>query len=321
VNVTVALEGRLASPRVSLRSDPPYSKLEIVNLIAAGDSQNPSTRLALGGSAATLLAGRLSRGVGSLGLDQVSIQPELVAREGELETGARFTFGKRLSRRVNLVYSLSLQDPEGRFVQVEVAPWRDVALSVRRTDQGSFTYGAGQRFRFGGARPTAEAGEQRVRVTEVRMEGDQPLEPDQMRAKIRTSAGDRRTAWDLQDDADRLRAHLVERGYLEAEVAARFDSQAAVFTVRSGSRYRWRVDGMDEPPDLTRVIRSSLFEEEALDRGRARLLEELRRRGHLRAAVETQTIAGDPNCQLMRALIFRKALESFHKAQQRQLFD
>ena len=211
VNVTVGLEGRLNSPRFSLRSDPSYSRLEIVNLIAAGDSQNPSTRLALGGSAASLLAGRLTRSFGSLGLDQVSIQPELVTREGEVETGARFTFGKRLSPRVNLIYSLSLQDPEGRFVQVEVSPGRDVALSVRRTDAGSFTYGAGQRFRFGGTRSSTEVTEQRVQVAEVRLEGAPPLEPE-LRAEMRTSPGDRRTVWDLQDDADRLRGRLSNAG-------------------------------------------------------------------------------------------------------------
>jgi len=293
VDVTVGLEGRLSAPRFTLRSDPAYSRLEIVNLIAAGDSQNPSTRLALSGSAATVLAGRLSRTVGSLGLDQVSIQPELVTREGEVETGARFTFGKRLSPRVNLIYSLSLQDPEGRFIQLEVTPWRDVSLSVRRTDQGSFTYGAGQRFYFGGTRSRAQAAEQRVEVTQVQLQGDLPKDQP-WRSALRTKVGDHKTVWDLQDDADRLRGRLEEQGYLEAEVSARFEGQTAVFHVSSGSRYQWRVDGMDTPPDLTRTIRSSLFAEEALDLGRSRLLTELRSRGHLRAGVQARTEAGDP---------------------------
>jgi outer membrane protein insertion porin family len=253
----------------------------------------------VGGSAAAFLAGRLTRSLGGLGLDQVSIQPELVTREGEVETGARFTFGKRLSPRVNLVYSLSLQDPEGRFIQVEVSPGRAVALSVRRTDAGSFTYGAGQRFRFGGFQSRADATDERVRVREVRLEGDLPKDAGQLRTQLHTGPGDRKTVWDLQDDADRLRGRLLERGYLEAEVSARFEGQAAVFTVRSGSQYRWRVSGMDNPPDLTRTIRSSLFEEEALDLGRALLLTELRRRGHLRAAVQAHVVAGDT-----RTLVF-----------------
>jgi len=291
VDVTVGLEGRMLSPRFTLRSQPAYSRAEILSLIASGDSQNPNARLAVAGPAAALLAGRLTRGVRGLGLgiDEVTIQPELVAKEGTVETGARFTFGKRLSSRVNLVYSLSLQDPEGRFVQVEGTPGRELTLSVRRTDEGLFQYGAGQRFRFGGGTgKRAEADEQRVRVVEVRLEGDRPLEPEDLRSVIKTDVGDRKTAWDLQDDADRLRERLVARGYLEAEVGGRFDGQAAVFTVRSGAKYDWTVEGMDGAPDLTRVVRSSLFEEEALERGRARLLETLRGRGHLRARVEAR---------------------------------
>jgi outer membrane protein insertion porin family len=300
VSVTVGLEGSLSAPRVTLRSDPAYSKLEIVNLIATGDSQNPSTRAALAGPAATLLAGRLTQSVGTgIGLDEVSIRPELVAREGGVETGARFTFGKRLSRKVNLIYSLSLQDPEARFFEVALSPGRDVALTVRRHDDGSFAYGAGQRLRFGGTRAPEAATEQRVRVAEVRLDGDRPLEPRELAGILRTRAGDRKTVWDLQDDADRLRERLVERGYLEAEVAARLEGQVAVFTVRAGDRYRWRVEGMTHPPDLAETIRSSLFEEEALDRGRARLLEVLHGRGHLRAQVATRAQADQG-----RALVF-----------------
>jgi outer membrane protein assembly factor BamA/autotransporter translocation and assembly factor TamB len=289
VNVTVGLEGRMLSPRLTLRSEPVYSRVEIVSLIATGDSQNPNARLAVGGPAAALLAGRLTRSLRGLGLDEVNIQPELVAKEGQVETGARFTFGKRLTSRANLVYSMSLQDPEGRFIQVEGTPRRDLALSVRRTDEGLFTYGAGQRFHFGGGPGTrAETYEQRVRVVEVRMEGDRPLEPADLRSAIKTEAGDRKTAWDLQDDADRLRERLVERGFLEAEVGGRFEGQVAIFTIRSGARYEYAVSGMDGPPDLSGVVRSSLFEEEALERGRARLLKTLRGRGHLRAHVEAR---------------------------------
>jgi outer membrane protein insertion porin family len=287
--VTVGLQGRMFSPQLTLRSDPAYSRLEIVNLIATGDSQNPNARLAVGGPAAALLAGRLTRGLRHLGFDEVSIQPELVAREGGVDTGARFTFGKRLAPRVNLVYSLSLQDPEARFVQVELAPARDVALNVRRTDSGSFSYGAGQRFHLGGEKRQREVSDQRLRLSGVRFTGDAPLEAAAAQEVVGLRAGERKSVWDLQDAADQLREHLVERGYLEAEVGARFEEQAAVFVVRSGARYRWTVEGLPAPPDLTSLMRRALFEEEALENGRARLLDDLRKRGHLRARVDTRT--------------------------------
>jgi outer membrane protein insertion porin family len=290
VEVTVSLTGTLEKPGLVLTSTPSYSDRELVNLIASGDSQDPSAREAIGGQAAALLAGRVSRGLRGLGLDEVSIQPELVAREGGVQPGARFTFGKRLTSRVNLVYSLSLQDPEGRFVQLEGTPGRDVTLTVQRDDAGIFTYGAGQRFHRGGPPRPKPPGDERVRLAEVRLEGERPLEPAELLAILGTRPGDRRTIWDLQDRAERLRQRLIDRGYVEAEVAARLDGSTAVFHVRSGPRYRWRIEGLADPPDLDAVLRTSLFEEEALERGRARLLAGLHQRGHIRAVVATRTL-------------------------------
>jgi translocation and assembly module TamB len=56
VDVTVAVEGQLMKPRLSLSSDPSRSQMEIASLITTGDSQNPNARLAVGGP------GRLAAG-------------------------------------------------------------------------------------------------------------------------------------------------------------------------------------------------------------------------------------------------------------------
>jgi outer membrane protein assembly complex protein YaeT len=285
VDVTVSVGGQLMRPRLSLSSDPPRSQMEIASLITTGDSQNPNARLAVGGPAASLLAGRVSSKLTDLGLGQISIQPELVAKEGTVEPGARFTFGRRLTNQVNFVYSASLQDAENTFVELQGTPGHDVDLSVRRTSEAEFIYGVGQRFRFGGSRQAPLRRESRTRVAGVRVEGESPSEPGDLRAALRTGPGDRRSIWDLQDDAERLRRRLAESGYLEAQVGARFEADEAVFTVRSGHRYEWAVRGMSSPPGLEEAARESLFAEEALERGRALLLRELRERGHLRAVV------------------------------------
>jgi outer membrane protein assembly complex protein YaeT len=291
VDVTVSLGGTLEKPAVTLTSTPPLTERELVNLVTSGDSQDSGAAEAVGGQAAALLVGRLTRSLRGLGFDEVTIRPELVAREGGVEPGARFTFGKRITRRSTLLYSANLQDPEGRFVQLEADPGRDVHLTVQRTDAGLFTYGAGQRFRFGGPARARAPGDERVRISEIRLEGDRPLEPSEMTASLGTRRGDRRTIWDLQERAERLRQRLIDRGYLEAEVGARLDGTRATFHVRSGARYRWQVSGFPGAPDLGAAVRQSLFEEEALERGRARLLSELHRRGHLRAAVAARAVA------------------------------
>jgi hypothetical protein len=102
-------------------------------------------------------------------------------------------------------------------------------------------------------------------------------------------------------DADTIRDDLVAIGHIEAVVDARLDGTVAVFGGDPGPRYRWRVEGMAAPPDLGPEIRGALFEEEAVDRGRERILVDLRKSGHLRAAVEASSVAEDG----YRTLVFR----------------
>lgn len=292
--VRVGIKGTLERPEPALRSEPTLSEAQIVSLLATGrtNSNDPALRNVLGGEAAALLAGRLARGLRGLGFDEVSLQPELLAREGEAQTGARFTFGKQLATRVHLVYSLSLQNPEARFLQMEISPARELTLSVKRTDEGAVTYGAGQRFRRGGpARRPQDAPDERVRLRAIRLEGDRPFGQGSLRDLLRVRPGSKVSIWDLQEAADDLREGLIARGYLEAEVGTQLEEDTAVFRIGSGARYQWRVEGMARAPDLGDEVRRSLFGEEALDRGRARLLEELHRRGHLRAAVTARSVS------------------------------
>jgi outer membrane protein assembly complex protein YaeT len=303
-SVTVVARGSLDRPELSFSSDPSRPEGEVVGLIVTGrlgsDPMRSAGRMA-GEQAALLLAAPLTRGVSrglrELGFDDVSIQPELLA--GETEPGARFTFGKNLTRHVGLVYSLSLKSPEDRFVQLEAHPGRDVALTVQRREDGTVTYGAGQRLRWGGARRARDTSvDERVRLREVEIEGELP---ETMRSVLKSRPGKKASAWDVQEDADRLRERLIEQGYLEAEVGARIDEDAAVFQARAGPKYTWRVEGMTQPPDLAPTMKEALYEEDAFERGQERLLEELRRRGHLRARIEASA-EGDAGA---RTLVFR----------------
>jgi outer membrane protein insertion porin family len=294
VTVKATLQQTLLEPRLSLSSTQ-FSEHELVSLLTTGDTRSGSGAKSVGTQAAAALVGsKVSRQLQGLGFDEVRVQPELVAREGDVQAGARFTFGKRLTPWAKLVYSANLQDAEGRWLQVEVAPTtrNELRLSGRRADDGTLSTGAGQRFRFGGPkRPPRTPEEPRVRLESVSITGDRPLEEAELRALIGTEAGDRRTIWQLQERADEAREKLVEKGYLEAEVALRLDGAEAVFDVRGGPRFAASVRGMDDPPSLEPTLREALFEEEALEKGRARLLEVLHGRGHLRAAVSTSSEA------------------------------
>jgi translocation and assembly module TamA len=172
---------------------------------------------------------------------------------------------------------------------------------VRRLDDGSFTYGAGQRLLLGGPKRLAPSGEfERTKLQTVKLEGDRPGQPPELGAglteaqllgRLKTAKpGKAVTYFDLQNDSDRLREYLVQQGYLEAIVEPALEGGVGVFQVRPGPKHTWRVEGMDNPPDISKVILSSLFDEEAQERGRQFLLDELHKRGYLKAIVDTSEI-------------------------------
>jgi outer membrane protein assembly factor BamA len=248
-----------------------------------------------GDQALSLLAGRISRDIASdlriLGLDEVSIEPQLVARE--TDPSARFTFGKHVTRDVDLVYSTGLGGAEQSFAKVEARPGWNVALTIQRQIEsgvdGAFTYGLGQRIRLGGAgRGESRREEDRFTIRALTFDGCPSCETKALAEASGLKVGTHATPFDVQDAAERLRSSLAEDGYIEAAVSALHVGDGVVFKVRAGRRYTWRVEGMHDYPDLKSEIRGALFEEEAIDRANVRLLSIARRRGHPRARVETR---------------------------------
>jgi outer membrane protein assembly factor BamA len=305
--VTIVANGPLLEPQLKLSSNPALSEREIASLIATGrpDVALNTGAWIVGEQAAALLAGRFTRAVArqllDFGFDTVEIQPELLAREGE--PSARFTFGKQIGRTLRLVYSVSLSDPESTFYQAlfRFRAGQEVSAKLQRRQDGTFTYSLGQRIRFGGPSFVREALQfDRVGISEVKVEGGLREFPDVL-ARARSRVGKQATYWDVLDEADRIREDLVALGHIEAVVDARLDGTVAVFGGDVGPRYRWRVEGMTQPPDLAADIHGALFEEEAVERGRERILTALRKDGHLRASVEASTLSENG----YRTLVFR----------------
>ena len=307
VQVTVTVGGTIDVPTVNISSDQSLTQEELVSLIATGST---GTNLSSGGrivgqQAAALFAERFTRdiahGLMDLGFDTVDIQPELLSREAD--PGARFTFSKDVTSRVRLVYSFGLNSPEAQYYQIlyRLRPGHEALLTVRRLDDGSFTYGAGQRLLLGGPKRPAPSGEfERTKLQAVKIEGDRPGQPPELGAglteaellkHVKTAKPGKTVSYfDLQNDSDLIRQYLVQHGYLEAIVEPVLEGGVAVFHVRPGPKHTWRVEGLDNPPDLGKVILSSLFDEEAQERGRQLLLDELHKRGYLKATVDTSEL-------------------------------
>jgi outer membrane protein assembly factor BamA/autotransporter translocation and assembly factor TamB len=289
VRVRASLRGSLEQPDLVLSSEPSLSRQEIVSVIATGRTDSSyvdSSAWLLGGQAATLVSGQLTRRVAqTFGLDEITVRPDLVARE--TDPSARFTFGKRVGQFLALVYSAGLGGPETRFAEVSAFPGYNLQLRGLRRDTGEHEVGLGQRFEFGEAKmePTSE---DTPRLEEVRFEGR--AIDDAIRDAVNLRVGKRVPDWRVQQEAERLRRRLRRRGHLDAEVSGRLEGAVAVFTVEPGPIFTWRVQGMGQPPTLDGAFENALFEADAVDRGRALLLRVLWDRGHLRAGVETETL-------------------------------
>ena len=177
-----------------------------------------------------------------------------------------------------------MSNPEEQYYELQygVRLGQQITFKLQRQFDGSIQFGAGQRLSFGGP-PRARKETTTyapVELREVKLEGELTEFPDLLKvAKAR--AGKKVTYWDLLDDADRIREHLATQGYLEAVIDARLDDDIAVFAGVAGMRHRWRIEGMDNPPNIDRLVTSALFEEEAMDKAREALLDELHRRGQL----------------------------------------
>jgi outer membrane protein assembly factor BamA/autotransporter translocation and assembly factor TamB len=300
VEVTVVVSGAMPQISLDLSSTPSLSQQEIASLVATGrsDATVASDGWIVGEQAGALLLGRFTRAVSKqllgLGFDQVDIQPELLAREGN--PSARFTFGKQLTSNLRLIYSNGLSNPEEQYYEAQFGfrLGQQITFKLQRQFDGSYQYGAGQRLTFGGPprKPAAKTSFAPTELRDVRLEGELTELPDVLQA-AKAHKGSKVTYWDLLDDADRIRQRLVNQGYLESVVDARLDDDVAVFTGVAGMRHRWSVAGLPNPPNIDSIMKSALFEEEGTDKAREALLEEARRRGFLRATVDVQSSMQD----------------------------
>ncbi|HLF94293.1 MAG TPA: translocation/assembly module TamB domain-containing protein, partial [Planctomycetota bacterium] len=264
-------------------------------LIGRRRSDVRGARLA-GEQTGTLVASQLARKIQrGLPFENITIQPELVSRE-TAEPDARFTFGASLTDGVDLTYSLSLSTPEDKLIQLEGRTVKNFTAIVKREhdlDERSdlITVGGGQRFEFGGVRArrlSRSSRNESVALTEVAVQGiAEPALEKQAKEAIKAELGKNATPWTVQDDGDRIRETLLKRGYIDVEVGADLEGTVATFDVRTGRPYVTRINGMSDPPDLAEVLRKSLYEEEAFEMGRTRILEELFEKGHWRGKVET----------------------------------
>jgi translocation and assembly module TamB len=147
--VILSITGRGANPKLSLRSDPPLPELEIVSLIAGGQTREEiaaqsarsvtSEQLFQSGAASILfdlLQQRVGNRLGLLGTGRVRIDPFLVGAEAN--PGTRITLSEQVTKDLSVTYSQDLASNRQQVILLEYFLSRNTSIVASRDELGNF---------------------------------------------------------------------------------------------------------------------------------------------------------------------------------------
>ncbi|MBW8868143.1 MAG: translocation/assembly module TamB domain-containing protein, partial [Acidobacteria bacterium] len=219
-----------------------------------------------GAQLARLLSGEVLGIVGrTVGLDTLRLEagagradlfddPSLVA--GDVNPASRLTFGKRLGERVELAYS---QDLAQNGFTTSTSYFAPAGISFRALllDDQSRSYEFRHEPRFGAPRRPPAVATPRPSIAAVHIGGTPGFSEDELRGRLRLTAGDRFDFVAWQDDRARLTDFYRTRGFFEARVRAR----------------RLPLDMANAPSGAKTLDADAIVLDYAIDRGRPTRLE------------------------------------------------
>lgn len=231
-DIRMHLWGDLNRFDFELTSNPPLTQQQILSLLVTGATngdENALDRPGLPGTAASVVGGEIGSLVGErlerwLGFEEIRIEP-LLSQGSTTDPTTRVTLGKKLSPRIFVKTSVSLNAPEDPIYQVEYALSRNLRLLLERGDLGSLGGDIRYSTRFfsffanrGALQPEANAPRKKRRIAEIRLAGDPSHSEEQLRRKARVRVGSEFSRRAMVEGADRLKRFYVKQSYLEASV-------------------------------------------------------------------------------------------------------
>ena len=322
-DITLNLNGTVDNFQSQLSASPAESEADIVSLLltgrmldeAGGAAGVIAREQALGLVSADALgaAGRVV-GLDTLRLDttggrDVRFDSSLIATE--TDPGARLTFGKNVSRDVQLIFSQSLKETGSLTWIVNYAPRRGLQLRGIVLDDNDRSYEFRHAVSFGDAprladgpnRPRSTAEPPPRRVSAIEFTGAPVFDGPTLARELDIAAGDRFEFYGWQRDQDQLERFYHEHGYREVRIRARRidDGDSTVrleYEIDSGPQTALVVEGYDPPADLRRAMEAawtrSVFDGFLLDELRTMTATHLTSRGFVQASVEAAVEADDP---------------------------
>ena len=136
-NLTINVSGPIDKLQTSYVSDPPLSTVDIINLIARGQTtgQADTTNLSANSLLAQGVASRLSSGVQKLaGLSSLSIDPLLSGNNGN--PSARIALQQRVTKNFIFTFSTDLTQPQSEIVEGDYQLNKRWSVSAARNASG-----------------------------------------------------------------------------------------------------------------------------------------------------------------------------------------
>ena len=320
-DITLNLDGTVDDFQSQLTASPPESEPDIVSLLLTGRALDEAggaagviaREQALGLVSADALgaAGRVV-GLDTLRLDttggDVRFDSSLIATE--TDPGARLTFGKNVSRDVQLIFSQSLKETGSLTWIVNYAPRRGLQVRAVVLDDNDRSYEFRHAVSFGNAprladepnRAESAAEPRALRISAVQFAGTPFFDDPTLARELDLATGDRFDFYGWQRDQDQLERFYHERGYREVRIRERRvdtgDSTVRLeYDIDSGPQTALVIEGYDPPGHLRRAMEAvwtrSVFDGFLLNELRAMTAAHLASRGFLQASVEAAVEADD----------------------------
>jgi translocation and assembly module TamB len=149
--VILSVTGHGDKLKLNMRSDPPLPELEIVSLIAGGQTReelagvrdpklaNNSEQLFQSGAASILsdlLQQRVGNRLGFLGSGRVRIEPFVVGASNN--TGTRLTLSEQVTKDLSITYSQDLSSSRQDIILIEYFVSRNTSIQASRDELGNF---------------------------------------------------------------------------------------------------------------------------------------------------------------------------------------
>ena len=313
-DIFLTLDGSLEHLEYQLTSNPALSQQDILALLVTGRTLQDlggtaGTQAALEETAAKALTGGLTSGLGGalqgkVGLDEISIDPMVVGREGD--PASRIRVGKQISENLSAAYSTLLGSSSEEIYQLDYKLGRAFRFTSTRDSDGAI---AGDlryvwRTKTGpGADLDTKAVPRRIRNFSV--EGDPELRGFRLKRLFRLEAGDVADRVKMHAGEDRVLQNYHDRKHwqataeaIETEIEGEPDLVDLTLKVNPGPKVSLKVHGTHKDRKYRRRLvalwKEAVFPEDAPEEAGEKLQQLLRKEGYLKAQVEVAVPVDTP---------------------------